>query len=88
MQFDELKAIGLSLAAWRKTEKFTQEELGKRVKIDRQTISDIERGKFKGSLAILLRYTSYAGFNIAITPKPSKYPSLNELGERYGDDDD
>lgn len=88
MQFNEMKVMGQTLASWRKEQGCTQQELSKRVKIDRQTISNIERGKFTGSLAILLRYTNYAGFDLNLSSRASLYPNLDDLADRYGNDDD
>ncbi len=88
MQFDELKTTGQALATWRKEQKYTQQALGKKIKIDRQTISDIERGQFTGSLAILLRYTHCAGYELGLSHKPSPFPNLDNLGDHYGENDD
>ena len=88
MQFNEMKVMGRTLAGWRKEQGYTQQDLSKRVKIDRQTISDIERGKFTGSLAILFRYTNYAGYELSLSSRQNLYPNLDGLAERYGNEDD
>jgi len=88
MQFTEMKAIGQTLSHWRKEQGFTQQAVSKKVKIDRQTISTIERGQFTGSLAILLRYANYAGYELGLAPRLSPFPTLDSLKDRYGDDDE
>ena len=88
MHFEELTAIGQSLQRWRKGQHYTQQALGQKISIDRQTISDIERGQFTGSLTILLRYAHFAGYELGLLSRANRYPTLDELEKRYGEPND
>ena len=81
---DELVEIGNALAAFRKSSGMTQSNIAEKAQIHRQQVSDIERGKFTGSLTILLRYTQVAGLELKAAPAESEFPTLDSLAARYG----
>ncbi|KGE03806.1 helix-turn-helix transcriptional regulator [Pseudohaliea rubra] len=88
MYQDPLARIGSALKAFRRSRGLTQAQVGALTEIDRQTVSDIERGQFTGSLRTLMRYLRYANLELTATPAPSRFPTLEELADRYGPDDD
>jgi transcriptional regulator with XRE-family HTH domain len=88
MNHDQLARIGSNLKAFRRSKGLTQAQVGALTEIDRQTVSDIERGKFTGSLRTLMRYLRYANLELTATPAAGRFPNLEELAERYGSDDD
>ncbi len=88
MYTKDLLDIGKALSQYRRKMGLTQAEVGRRTSIDRQTISAIENGRFTGSLGILMRYLHFANLSLSATEAKSPYPTLDELADRYGDDDD
>ena len=84
----QLKHIGERLRQSRRAKGLTQAQLGTLTEINRQTVSDIERGKFTGALSTLLRYLRYANLELTTQEPSGRFPNLDELADRYGPDDD
>jgi len=81
--------IGKALAQARKTKQLTQREVQKLTNINKSTLSEIENGKFTGSLDILERYTHYLDYELAVVPRASSKPRLprwDELNELFSED--
>lgn len=81
-----LKNIGQALRKYRKSKHLTQGQAAERTGIARQTISDIERGEFTGSLSTLQRYMLFANLELSFREKSSGFPQLEELANLYGED--
>lgn len=88
MYNQDLITLGRQLADFRKSKGLTQQKISQFISIDRQTISNIERGQFTGSLAILLRYLRYAGLELKALPPDSPFPVFEDLDKHYREDDD
>jgi len=88
MTESQLEHIGKTLRESRRAKGLTQAELGRLTEIDRQTVSDIERGKFTGSLRTLLRYLRFANLELTTREPAGRFPNLDELADRYGPGDD
>ena len=81
-----LEQLGDALRQFRRSAGLTQAEVATRTRIHRQTISDIERGKFLGSIATLQRYLLLANLELSCQTKSSGFPQLEELQARYQSD--
>mgnify|MGYP000270506989 CR=1 FL=1 len=80
--------LGASLKAFRKKKKWTQEEVYLRTGIPRQTVSEIENGKFDGAIIILEKYMLLANRDLQVIEKASEYPQLDQLNSLFGEDDE
>ncbi len=77
---------GLELAKARKALGLTQAEVAKEIGVPRETLSNIERGSFTGSLRLLERYAERLGFIMSLQPIKNKtFPEFDELGELFGE---
>lgn len=86
MKETALQNIGQALRRYRKSRHLTQGQVAERTGIVRQTISDIERGEFTGSLSTLQRYMLFANLELFFREKASGYPQLEELADMYSED--
>tara|TARA_R110002072_G_C7961002_1_gene533895 strand:- start:1347 stop:1610 length:264 start_codon:yes stop_codon:yes gene_type:complete len=80
--------LGASLKTFRKKKKWTQEDVYLKTGIPRQTVSEIENGKFDGALSILEKYMLLANRDLEVVEKASEFPQLDELNSLFGEDDD
>ena len=65
-----------------------QQEVAKRLKTQRQYISDMERGVYKGVLPPLLNYLHFLGLSLTASRTASVFPQLSELDSLFAEDDD
>ncbi|WP_339673913.1 helix-turn-helix domain-containing protein [Dasania marina] len=84
---DHLIDIGQQLKSYRQANNLTQADIAKQASIHRQIVSDIERGKFTGSISTLLKYLDLANLELTCTPKKSEFPQLDELDKLFGGDE-
>lgn len=82
----QLKDIGQALKQYRQSQGKTQQQLAAITGIARNIISDIERGKFQGSIATLLKYMRWANLSLSYISNANEYPQLEELEALFGDD--
>ena len=80
------EGIGQQLQAERKRQKLSQSDIADKLQCSRPSISNIENGRYQGSLQLLERYLNIMGFELTATPKQAKRPTLDELGSVYNDD--
>lgn len=80
--------LGASLKTFRKEKKWTQEDIYLKTGIPRQTVSEIENGKFDGALTILEKYMLLANRDLEVIEKASEFPQLDELNNLFGGEDD
>ena len=79
--------IGKTLAQVRKSKQQTQKQLAKRTGINISTLSEIENGRFTGSLDIFERYLDALDFELEIKPKQHQLPDWDELETLFGEDE-
>ena len=81
-------SIGETLKEERKSKAMTQKQVAVETGIHNTTISQIESGRFTGSLDILERYVCYLGFELNITPMKRTLPDFDDLSTLFSDDED
>ena len=79
------KQIGQQLQAERKRQKLSQSDIADKLRCSRPSISNIENGRYQGSLQLLERYLNLMGFELAVAPKQARRPTLDELDSIYDD---
>ncbi len=87
MKHSNMSLIGDALKAKRKALGLTQSSVAEQTAIQRQTISNIERGVFLGAIATLQRYMDFANLQISYIEKPARFPQMHELDALFGDDE-
>jgi len=80
------EGIGQQLQAERKRQKLSQSDIADKLQCSRPSISNIENGRYQGSLQLLERYLNIMGFELTATPRQAKRPTLDELDSVYNDD--
>ena len=80
------EGIGQQLQAERKRQKLSQSDIADKLQCSRPSISNIENGRYQGSLQLLERYLNIMGFELTATPKQAKRPTLDELDSVHNDD--
>lgn len=80
--------LGALLKAFRKQKKWTQEDICHQTGIPRQTVSEIENGKFDGAVTTIEKYMLLANLDLDVIEKASEFPQLDELDALFGEDDD
>ncbi|WP_368501968.1 helix-turn-helix transcriptional regulator [Photobacterium sp. 1_MG-2023] len=78
--------IGNTIAKARKASGATQKQMAERTGINKTTLSEIENGRFTGSLDIFERYLDAVGLQLEVTPKQHQLPNWDELDELFGED--
>ncbi len=79
--------VGQTLAEARKKQHKTQKQLAEQTAIHKSTISEIENGRFTGSLDIFERYIDAVGYELEIKPKQHNLPDWDELESLFGNDE-
>ena len=79
------ESIGNQLKAKRKHHRMSQDDVAKKLKTGRPRISQIENGRYQGSLQLLERYLTLMGLELTATPINHR-PKFDELGAIYDDD--
>lgn len=79
-----LKQLGKTLRTERKKKNLNQADAGKRARVSRQDISEIENGQFKGSILKVQDYAMSLGFSLSLEIK--RRPELSELEELFNED--
>ncbi|MDR9468052.1 helix-turn-helix transcriptional regulator [Marinospirillum sp.] len=78
--------IGEQLRAARKQLGQTQKQMSETTGIHKSTLSEIENGRFTGSLDILERYLDAVGLELTVAEKVRRLPDWDELDELFGED--
>lgn len=78
--------IGGQIRAARKRLSQTQKQMAETTGIHKSTLSEIENGRFTGSLDILERYLDAVGLKLTVAEKVRRLPDWDELDELFGDD--
>lgn len=79
------ESIGEQLKAERKRQRMSQDDVANKLKTGRPRISQIENGRYQGSLQLLERYLTLMGLELTAIPINHR-PTLDELGAIYDDD--
>ncbi|QUM82797.1 helix-turn-helix transcriptional regulator [Moritella sp. 5] len=74
------------IALARKELNLTQKQLASTTGINKATLSQIENGKFSGSLDILERYLDALDLQLTVEPKKRQLPNWDELDTLFGDE--
>jgi transcriptional regulator with XRE-family HTH domain len=77
---------GRFIAQTRKEQAYTQQEMSIQTGINKSTLSQIENGRFSGSLDIYERYIDALGLQLKVEPKIRKLPDWDEIDSLFGDD--
>jgi len=80
------KFIGTKVRSSRKGLAQTQKQISQMTGIPQSTLSEIENGRFTGSLDILERYLDAVGLELTAVEKSHRLPDWDELDELFGDD--
>jgi transcriptional regulator with XRE-family HTH domain len=80
------KNNGSKIALVRKELNLTQKQLAATTGINKATLSQIENGKFSGSLDILERYLDALDLQLTVEPKKRQLPDWDELDTLFGDE--
>jgi len=65
----------------------TQRQLADEVYVNRSIISQIENGKFTGSLRSYEKYVNSLGLELVVAPIKSKIPDFDSLQNMFEDDE-
>jgi transcriptional regulator with XRE-family HTH domain len=84
--FDRIEN-GKIIAQKRKVLKKTQQVLATETKVNKAVISQIENGKFTGSLKVYERCLNGVGLELKVVDIESKIPDFDDLEELFKDDD-
>ena len=85
VQIMSRESIGNQLKAERKRHRMSQDDVANKLKTARPRISQIENGRYQGSLQLLERYLTLMGLELTATPI-NRRPTLGELDSIYDDD--
>jgi transcriptional regulator with XRE-family HTH domain len=78
--------IGAKAQTARKGLAQTQKQLSQITGLPQSTLSEIENGRFTGSLDILERYLDALGLELTVTEKRPRLPDWDELDTLFGDE--
>ncbi len=81
---DNLAALGKEIQTRRKDREWTQEELGRRSSVRRQTVGSIERGKFTGRISDVARVAHVLGCRLALAAVTQ--PQFEDLKAIFDED--
>lgn len=84
--FDRI-ANGEIISKRRKELMKTQKELADETKVNKAVISQIENGRFSGSLKVYERCINGLGLELMVAPIKSKIPDFDDLQDMFKDDD-
>ena len=79
--------IGKTIAQSRKALGQTQKQIAAKTGINKTTLSEIENGRFTGSLGIFEHYLDAVGFQLAVEPKQHRLPQWEEIETLFAEDD-
>ena len=79
-----LEQLGKTLRTERKKRNLSQTDAGELAGLARREISEIENGKFKGSILKVQNYALSLGYSLSLEIK--RRPQLSELEELFNED--
>lgn len=81
------QAMGQAIVQARKALGKTQKQISEATGIHKSTLSEMENGRFTGSLDLYERYLDAVGLELNVTPKQHRLPSWDEIDEIFGEDE-
>jgi transcriptional regulator with XRE-family HTH domain len=78
--------IGKTIAQSRKALGRTQKQISKQIRINTTTLSEIENGRFGGSLEIFEHYIDAVGLKLEVKPKQHRLPDWDEIETLFAED--
>ena len=78
--------IGKIIAQSRKASGRTQKQISTQIGINTTTLSEIENGRFSGSLEILEHYIDTVGLQLEVKPKQHRLPDWDEIETLFAED--
>ncbi|OFC70094.1 helix-turn-helix transcriptional regulator [Alteromonas confluentis] len=79
------ESIGNQLKTERKRRRMSQDDIASKLKTARPRISQIENGRYQGSLQLLERYLNLMGLELTAI-SVNRRPTLDELDSIYDED--
>ncbi|GAB6260486.1 helix-turn-helix transcriptional regulator [Photobacterium sp. 53610] len=78
--------IGKAVAQARKALGATQKQMAERTGIHKTTLSEIENGRFTGSLDIFERYLDAVDLQLEVIPKQHQLPDWDDIENLFDED--
>lgn len=88
MNLSRREQIGKTVAEKRKQQGFTQQQMMQKTGINKTTLSEIENGRFTGSLDIFERYLDAVGLQLSSEPKRHALPHWDDIEQLFADDNE
>ncbi|WKV49554.1 helix-turn-helix domain-containing protein [Dickeya fangzhongdai] len=79
--------MGKTIASTRKARGLTQKQLAEQTGINKTTLSEIENGRFTGSLDIFERYLDAVGLQLELATKQHRLPGWDEVDKLFAEDE-
>ncbi|KKC99672.1 MULTISPECIES: helix-turn-helix domain-containing protein [Photobacterium] len=80
------ESIGKAIATARKARGATQKAMAEQTGINKTTLSEIENGRFTGSLDIFERYLDAVGLQLQVSPKQHQLPDWDDIDTLFDED--
>ncbi len=81
------ESIGREIAKQRKILGLTQKQVANQTGINKTTLSEIENGRFTGSLDIFERYIDAVGLQLDISTKQHQLPDWDEIEDLFREEE-
>ncbi|UMB76363.1 helix-turn-helix domain-containing protein [Dickeya fangzhongdai] len=81
------ESMGKTIASTRKARGLTQRQLAEQTGINKTTLSEIENGRFTGSLDIFERYLDAVGLQLELVMKQHRLPGWDEVDKLFAEDE-
>ncbi|CAM3825844.1 DNA-binding transcriptional repressor PuuR [Vibrio aerogenes CECT 7868] len=81
-------SMGKQVAYQRKQLGMTQQKMAEKTGIHKTTLSEIENGRFTGSLDIFERYLDAVGLELQVEVKRHKLPDWDEIEELFREENE
>ncbi|ADN00223.1 hypothetical protein Dda3937_02160 [Dickeya dadantii 3937] len=81
------ESMGKTIASTRKACGLTQKQVAEQTGINKTTLSEIENGRFTGSLDIFERYLDAVGLQLELTTKQHRLPGWDEVDKLFAEDE-
>lgn len=78
--------IGKAIATARKARGATQKAMAEKTGINKTTLSEIENGRFTGSLDIFERYLDAVDLQLQVSPKQHQLPDWDDIDTLFDED--
>ncbi|WP_038912044.1 helix-turn-helix transcriptional regulator [Dickeya dadantii] len=81
------ESMGKTIASTRKACGLTQKQVAEQTGINKTTLSEIENGRFTGSLDIFERYLDAVGLQLELMTKQHRLPGWDEVDKLFAEDE-